>query len=59
MTVAIDLTGQPAIVTGSGKGIGRAIGLERARASADVFALSGTASGLEELGSEIRALGVR
>ena len=59
MSVQIDLRGRKAVVTGAGKGIGRAICLELARAGADVFATSRTETELDSLGEEVRALGVR
>ena len=59
MTLEIDLSGRVAVVTGAGKGIGRAICLELARAGADIFGVSRTASDLDALGDEVRVLGVR
>lgn len=59
MSVAIDLSGRVAVVTGAGKGIGRSICLELARAGADIFGVSRTAGDLEALGDEVRVLGVR
>lgn len=59
MTLAIDLTGRQAVVTGAGKGIGRAICLELARAGADIFAVSRDGDDLDSLATEVVALGVR
>ena len=59
MTLAIDLSGRIAVVTGAGKGIGRAICLELARAGADIFGVSRTPDDLDALGEEVRVLGVR
>jgi NAD(P)-dependent dehydrogenase (short-subunit alcohol dehydrogenase family) len=53
------LQGKAAVVTGAGRGIGRAIALAFARAGADVAIASRTASELESLSEEIAALGGR
>jgi 7-alpha-hydroxysteroid dehydrogenase len=53
------LDGQVAVVTGAGKGIGRAIALGLAEAGADVAIASRTASDLDKVADEIRALGRR
>jgi len=54
-----DLTGKVAVVTGAGKGIGRAIAIALARAGVDIMAISRTVSDLNTLASEIRPTGKR
>jgi 3-oxoacyl-[acyl-carrier protein] reductase len=51
------LANQIAVVTGAGRGIGRAIALKFARAGADVACVSRTADNAEKVAAEIRALG--
>ncbi len=51
------LDGQVAVVTGAGKGIGRAIAIGLAEAGADVAIASRTQSDLDAVASEIEALG--
>ncbi len=53
------LDGQTAVVTGAGRGIGRAIALALAESGADVVLMSRTAGELETLRGEIEALGRR
>jgi NAD(P)-dependent dehydrogenase (short-subunit alcohol dehydrogenase family) len=53
----LDLTGKVAIVTGAGRGIGRAISIEFARAGAEVVAAARTASEVEETAAMIRGEG--
>ena len=55
----LSLRGKSAIVTGAGRGIGRAIALSLAEAGADVALAARTPSDLEHGASEIRALGSR
>ncbi len=51
------LAGQTAIITGAGRGIGRAAALELARAGAAVVLTSRTAAELEETAAAVRAAG--
>src|ERR1041384_5653458 len=53
------LANQIAVVTGAGRGIGRAIGLKLAAAGADVVCVSRTAENSEKIAQEIRGLGRR
>src|ERR1043166_7913082 len=54
---SLPLAGKRAVVTGAGKGIGRSIALALAEAGADVAVTARTASDLEKLVEEIRAMG--
>jgi 3-oxoacyl-[acyl-carrier protein] reductase len=51
------LTNQVAVVTGAGRGIGRAIALKFAAQGADVVCISRTAANSEAVAAEIRTLG--
>ena len=53
------LTGMRAVVTGGGKGIGRDIAICLAEAGADVMVSARSASDLDEVATEIQALGRR
>ena len=53
------LTNQIAVVTGAGRGIGRAIALKFANEAADVAVISRTRENAEKVAAEVRALGRR
>lgn len=53
------VTGQVAIVTGAGKGIGRACALALAQAGADVAVAARTQADIDEVASAVRSLGRR
>jgi 3-oxoacyl-[acyl-carrier protein] reductase len=53
----LELANQIAVVTGAGRGIGRAIALKFAQAGADVAVVSRTPENSERVAGEIRALG--
>lgn len=55
----MELQGQVAIVTGAGRGIGRATGLELARMGADIVVAEVEAASAEHTASEVRGLGRR
>jgi NAD(P)-dependent dehydrogenase (short-subunit alcohol dehydrogenase family) len=57
--VSIDLTGKTAAVSGSGRGIGRAIALTLARAGADVVVYSRTEEEFRDTAEAIAAMGRR
>ena len=51
------LADQTAVITGAGRGIGRAIALRFAAAGADIVCVSRTAENAEKVAGEVRALG--
>ncbi len=51
------LANQVAVITGAGRGIGRAIALKFAAEGADIVCVSRTAENAEKVASEVRALG--
>src|SRR5258708_27450518 len=52
-----ELANQVAVVTGAGRGIGRAIALKFAQEGADIVCISRTAENSEKVAAEVRALG--
>ncbi|HHN46553.1 MAG TPA: glucose 1-dehydrogenase [Planctomycetes bacterium] len=59
MAVEINLAGRRALVTGAGRGIGRAIALKLASAGAEVVLAARSLPELERVAAEIKALGYR
>lgn len=59
MMSEFSLAGNVAVVTGAGKGIGRAIALGLAEAGADVVLAARTGADLNDVAAEVRALGRR
>lgn len=59
MTPLFTLQNQIAVVTGAGRGIGRAIALKFAGAGADVVCVSRTVENSEKIAVEVRAMGRR
>ncbi|NQT47345.1 MAG: SDR family NAD(P)-dependent oxidoreductase, partial [Chloroflexi bacterium] len=59
MSSIFDLTDRVAIVTGAGRGIGKALALGLARSGADVVVAARTTADIEKTAEEIRALGRR
>jgi len=57
MAIKIDLNGKVAVVTGAGRGIGKAIAIALAEAGADVVLAARTAVQLEKTAEEIRSKG--
>lgn len=57
MAIEIDLSGKVALVTGAGRGIGKAIAVALAQAGADVCVTARTESQINNTASEIRAKG--
>lgn len=54
-----DMTNRKAVVTGAGKGIGKAVAIALAKAGADVVVCARTLSDVERTAAEIKKLGVK
>ncbi len=59
MALEIRLDGKVAVVTGAGRGIGKAVALALAEAGADLALAARTASQLDETAADVRAMGRR
>ncbi|MBI4023717.1 MAG: 3-oxoacyl-[acyl-carrier-protein] reductase [Verrucomicrobia bacterium] len=55
--MTLDLTGKVAVITGAGRGIGRAVALAFARAGADVACVSRTETNAKQIAEEVGVLG--
>ena len=55
--MSFDFSGKTVLVTGAGRGIGRAVSLAFAKAGADIACVSRTQANAEQVANEIRALG--
>src|SRR3546814_16567036 len=59
MSIAIEMKGKAALVTGAASGLGRATAIKLAHAGADVCIVDLNVAGLEETATQLRALDVR
>jgi 2-deoxy-D-gluconate 3-dehydrogenase len=59
VTLTLDLAGRVAVVTGAGRGIGRAVAIALAEAGADVALAGRTASDLDDTAAQVRKAGRR
>src|SRR3546814_20859257 len=59
MSIAIEMKGKAALVTGAASGLGRATAIKLAHAGADVCIVDLNVEGLDETATQLRALDVR
>lgn len=57
--MAMQLNGKVALITGAGRGIGKAMAIGFAREGADIVAVSRTSAQVEEAAREVKASGRR
>ena len=58
MSIAIDMTGKVALVTGAGSGLGRAVAHKLGRAGADLCIVDVNAEGLAETQGQLAETGI-